>query len=65
MVGLNEVFNAETGFLSKQADKIAELPEYKDFCFGKAIESSFGDYSNAFLSKYKIKQSETYLVPAP
>lgn len=65
MVGLNEVFNGETGFLAKQADKIAELSEYKDFCFGKAIELSFGDYGNAFLSKYKIKESETYSVPAP
>lgn len=65
IVGLNEVYNAETGMLARQAEKLGKLTGYTAYSFGKALSLDDGDYGNAFLSKYKIKETNTYIIPIP
>ncbi len=63
-IGINEINNG--GIYGEQIKELSKKTEYPYFFFGKAI-LIFGehDYGNAFMSKYPVKDTETYIVPDP
>ena len=66
IVGLNEVYNSGGKDLDNQVGVIANLANYENYFFGKAIVFNGNwAYGNAFISKFKILESQTFLVPAP
>ena len=67
IIGLNEMFsNCEGSRFPNQTEKLSQLTGIENYYFAKAIDSMpDGVYGNGFLSKYKIENVETILIPDP
>lgn len=65
IVCLNEIYNEGDGLLNKQPEFLASEAGIDYHTFAEALRFGNNSYGNAILSKYKIIQSKTFLVPAP
>ena len=66
IVGLNEMFDEGKGAkYGAQTRKISDLTDLKNHYFAKAIDDSDGPYRNGILSRYKIKEARTHIIPDP
>ncbi len=68
IVGLNEMYsNREEGDgLPNQTKILAELCGFPSYYFAKAVcLDGEGSYGNGFISKFKIEEAETIIIPDP
>ncbi|MBQ2809373.1 MAG: endonuclease/exonuclease/phosphatase family protein [Clostridia bacterium] len=65
IVGLNEMYDEGSAF-GAQTQKLSEKCSLKNHYFAKACElDNEGTYGNGFLSRYKIVEARTILIPDP
>ena len=65
IVGLNEMYD-EGSIFGRQTEKLSQLTGLENHYFGYAIDiPGEGPYGNGFLSRYKILNAETILIPDP
>lgn len=65
IVGLNEMYD-EGSIFGRQTEKLSQLTGLENHYFGYAIDiPGEGSYGNGFLSRYKILNAETILIPDP
>lgn len=65
IVGLNEMYDEGSAF-GAQTQKLSEKCSLKNHYFAKACElDNEGAYGNGFLSRYKIVEARTILIPDP
>lgn len=65
IVGLNEMYD-EGSVFGTQTQKLSEKCSLKNHYFAKACElDNEGTYGNGFLSRYKIVEARTILIPDP
>ena len=66
IVGLNEMFDEAQGAkYGAQTKRLSDLTDLKNHYFAKAIDDSDGPYGNGILSRYKIKEVKTHIIPDP
>lgn len=66
IVGLNEMFGeGEKAAFGDQTKKLSELSHLENWYFARAIMDAQGPYGNGFLSKYKIVNVQTVIIPDP